>query len=230
MIDTRFDFRTDAGGRDPDSHSPTLRAYHQLLWSKPLPDGRSFDLSDRTPGVYLHHRSECGEFFLSSDSVMQTFIRWAALKPITGQLSDSQNEEFMAVASTIGAMMVFPGNQVDRRWTINQARGCTRSISDRFDLTVECIRRHYAGAESPLSATLSRYGEFFGLFNDFRGYVGFFLLNDLVDDDLGVRFFMPFNDFNPPSVPPDIGAYREYRRRSMEFIEARNRRIEALDL
>lgn len=36
-IDTAFDFRTDTPpGRDPDSHSPTLRRYHQLLWSKPL--------------------------------------------------------------------------------------------------------------------------------------------------------------------------------------------------
>lgn len=36
IIDTAFDFRTDtAPGKDPDSHSPTLRRYHQLLWSKP---------------------------------------------------------------------------------------------------------------------------------------------------------------------------------------------------
>ncbi len=35
-IDTTFDFRTDAGGKDPDSR-PTLRRYRQILWSKPLP-------------------------------------------------------------------------------------------------------------------------------------------------------------------------------------------------
>ncbi|WP_425463848.1 DUF6994 family protein [Nocardioides aurantiacus] len=38
-IDTAFDVRTDAGGRDPDSYSPTLRDYHQILWTKPLPRG-----------------------------------------------------------------------------------------------------------------------------------------------------------------------------------------------
>ena len=58
----------------------------------------------------------------------------------------------MTIAYTIGGIMVFPGNQVDRKWTINQARGCTRSISDRFDLTLECIRRHYSDWESPLRA------------------------------------------------------------------------------
>jgi hypothetical protein len=229
VIDIGFDFRTDAGGKDPDSHSPTLRNYHRLLWSKPLPSGEFFDLSDTTRGVYLHHRSASGEFLLSSDSVMQTFLRWPALKSITGQLPESENEAFMTIAYTIGGMMVFPGNQVDRKWTINQARGCTRSISDRFDLTLECIRRHYSDWGSPLSSTLSRYRDFFALFDDFRGYVSFFLLDDLVNDDLSVKFFMPFDDFDPPWVPNDVGAYKEYRRRSIEFIEARNHRITHLD-
>ncbi|HJZ61614.1 MAG TPA: hypothetical protein VKD47_05570, partial [Miltoncostaeaceae bacterium] len=136
MIDIGFDFRTDAEGKDPDSHSPTLRRYHRLLWSKRLPSGACFDLSDTYRGVYLHHQSALGEFFLSSDAVIPTFTRWLALKPITDQLPEVENEAFRTIAYTIGAMMVFPGNPVDRKWTINQARGCTRSISDRFDLTL----------------------------------------------------------------------------------------------
>jgi len=83
---------------------------------------------------------------------------------------------------------------------------------------------------SPLSSTLARYGDFFALFADFRDYVSFFLLDDLVTDDLAVRFFMPFDDFRPPSVPQDVGAYEEYRRRSIEFIEARNNRIKHVDI
>ena len=101
--------------------------------------------------------------------------------------------------------------------------------SDRFDLTLECIRRHYSDSESPLSTTLSRYSGFLALFDDFRGYVSFFLLDDLVNDDLSVKFFMPFDDFDPPYVPNDVGAYEEYRRRSIEFIEARNNRIKHLN-
>lgn len=229
VIDVTFDFRSDTPeGRDPDSHSPTLRSYHRLLWSKPLPGGASFDLSDATPGVYLHHRSNLGEFFLASDAVMATFTRWPALKPITQQFPEEENEAFRTIASTIGAMMVFPGNRIDGRQTINGARGFNHSISDRFDLTLECIRRHYSDKESPLGPTLSRYADFFALFGDFRGYVSFFLLDDLVTDDLDVRFFMPFDDFRPPPVPKDVGTYREYRRRSIEFIEARNHRIKQL--
>jgi uncharacterized protein DUF6994 len=41
-----------------------------------------------------------------------------------------------------------------------------------------------------------------------------------------VTFCMPFDDFKTPSVPKDLDTYLEYRRRSIEFIAARNRRIE----
>ena len=52
------------------------------------------------------------------------------------------------------------------------------------------------------------------------------MLQDLVTDDCSaVRFFMPFDDFKTPSVPKDGDTYKEYRRLSIEFIEARNRRI-----
>ncbi len=40
---------------------------------------------------------------------------------------------------------------------------------------------------------------------------------------------MPFDDFGPPAVPADIGTYKEYRRRSIDFIDARNHRIKQLD-
>lgn len=46
LIDTSFDFRSDAGGKDPDVYSPTLRQHHKFLWSKALPNGRLFDLDD----------------------------------------------------------------------------------------------------------------------------------------------------------------------------------------
>jgi hypothetical protein len=226
VIDISFDFRTDAGGRDPDVHSPRLRQYHKLLWSKRLPSDRLFDLHDTVRGAYLHHRSELGEYFLSSDSVIPTFTRWGFAKAHPELYTEQENKEFMAISYTIGGMMVFPGNRIQGNWTINQARGCLKKISDRFDLTVECIRRHYARQSSPLGETLARYDDFFALFEDFSGYVDFFLLQDLVTEDRAVTFFMPFDDFRTASVPADDVTYREYRRRSIEFIEARNRRIE----
>ena len=35
-----------------------------------------------------------------------------------------------------------------------------------------------------------------------------------------------FDDFKTSSVPKDGDTYREYRRRTIEFVEARNRRID----
>ncbi len=226
-IDTSFDFRTDALGKDPDSYSATLRRYHKLLWSKPLPDGTLFDLDDTTKGEYLHHVSDRGEFFLSSDSVIPTFTGYLALGPITEQLLAAATEAFLAIGYTIGGMMVWPCNKVDGKMTINGARGFLRKIADRMDLTLECIRRYYLGQSSPLGEVLARYGDFFALFEDFPGYLDFFLLQDLATTDhSAVRFFMSFDDFTSPSVPRDVETYIEYRRQSIEFIEARNRRIQ----
>jgi len=120
------------------------------------------------------------------------------MKPITEQFPEPENEAFRTIGYTIVGMMVFPGNRIDRKQTINGARGFNRKISDRFDLTLECIRLHYLNAESPLADTLSLYADFFALFGDFRGYVNFLLLDDLVTDELGVKFFMPLDAFRPP--------------------------------
>ena len=98
--------------------------------------------------------------------------------------------------------MIFPGNRIDGKPTINGARGFTGQIADRFDLTSECIRRHYRDEASPLGGTLARCHDFFALFQYFEGYVDFFLLQDLVGaDDSAIKFFMPFDDFNTPPVP-----------------------------
>jgi hypothetical protein len=75
-IDITFDFRSDTPpGKDPDARSPTLRRYHYLLWSKPLPSGAPFELDVTTPGAYLHHRSDLGDFSLGSDAVIPSFSR-----------------------------------------------------------------------------------------------------------------------------------------------------------
>ena len=47
--------------------------------------------------------------------------------------------------------------------TINGARGVNHKIQDRFDLTLECIRRFYLNEFSPLKDTLNRYKTFFKL-------------------------------------------------------------------
>jgi Family of unknown function (DUF6994) len=193
-----------------------------------LPSGKPFELDITTPRPYLHHLSELGEFWLTSDAVIPFWSRWTKMKHLIDQIPEVEIEECNRIGYTIGGMMVFPGNQVDRKPTINGARGFNRSIADRFDLTVECIRRHYLGEPSPLSDTLARYTDFFSLFGDFTGYVDFFHLQDLVEEFTStVKFFTPFDDFAASPLPGTLDAYFEYRQRAIEFIESRNRRIGA---
>jgi len=126
--------------------------------------------------------------------------------------------------------MVFPSNQVDGKGTINQVPGLDVEIKDRFDLTLECIRRHYLDEPSTrrLGDALARYADFFGLFGDFAGYVEFFHLQDLVNEVTPtVKFSMPFEDFTASPLPGTLDAYLVYRQRATEFIESRNRRIAA---
>lgn len=223
-IDVTYDFRRDTPeGRDPDSHSRTLRSYHRQLWSKPLPCGALFTLDDTVPGHYLYHSSDLGDFSLSSDAVIPTF-RWNG--HIQALIPDTELKAFNAQGYTIGGMMVFPRNRIEGKWTINQARGCTRSIGDRFDLTLECIRRHYLDCNSPLTDVLGRYAEFFKLFDNFRGYVEFFLLHDLVSSDFStVKLSEPFDDFRGSPIPNSAPEYRAYKNEALSFIESRNQRI-----
>ncbi|MFV2198820.1 DUF6994 family protein [Nocardiopsis sp. LOL_012] len=225
MIDTTYDFQTDTPpGKDPDAYSDTLHRYHRTLWSRDLPDGTRFDLTDGRPGSYLVHESVKGRFWLSSDTVVPTFPHKA--EAVVAMLDDGESEAFWNLGYTIGGMMIWPGNRIGSKQTINGARGFHPRISDRFDLTVECVRRHYTGQQSPLSDVLARYADFFALFETLEGFIEHFLLHDLLDGDR-VRFAMPFDDFAMPSVPQDLATYRRYMETSMEFIHARNARIEA---
>ncbi|GGG72578.1 hypothetical protein GCM10011374_41650 [Kocuria dechangensis] len=224
-VDTSFDYHSDTPpGKDPDAYSPTLRRHHQLLWSKELPSGARFDLAPE-PRSYLAHRSPLGVFRLSSDAIT-TRLRKRASR-VVRDLPDHELPEWGGY--TAGSALVFPGIKIGRKQTINGARGFNRTIADRFDLTLECIRRHYLREEpNPLADVLHRYADFFALFEDFSGYVDFFLLQDLVEEDgKTIRFFHRFEDFRTPAVPKTADEYLQYLRLSNDFITSRNRRIDA---
>ena len=227
-IDTQFDMFSDTpAGKDPDKFSPTLHRYHRQLWSKPLPDGSPFTLADDRPRGYLYHRSMLGEFDLSSDAFSNTYSCADRMSPIRSLVATDMMAEFFTLCSTIGAYVVFPRKMINGKQNINQARGCHPKIRDRIDLTLECIRLHYAGQDSPLSVVLARYSDFFALFQRFDGYVDFFLLNDLVDNG-EVRFLLPFEDFQRDGYPGDLAEYQALMRGTMDFVNGRNKRIAAL--
>ena len=226
IIDTNFNFYSDAGGGDPDSTSPTLRKYHKLLWSKSLPNGKYFELSYNKKSIYLYHQSELGEFFLGSDAITHSYKNHVRKKWLTNQIPDEVNDLFDK-GSTIGAYTIFPNNRINGQHTINQARGVNSLIDDRFDLTLECIRRFYSNEKSPLYDTLIRYKKFFDLFIDFHGYIDFFLLKDLITNKGEIDFYLPFDDFKTRPSFSEINDYLLYKRKVTNFVKLRNLRIES---
>ena len=230
-IDTEFFVYTDAKGKDPDSHSPTLRKYNQFLWSKKLPCGTFFDLQTNKPNTYLYHKSELGEFFLSSDTITHTYSRWKRLSHIINEVPPLEIKSFWDKCSNVSSHLIFPSNNIEKKRNINAARGTIGKINDRFDLTLECIRRHYLNESSPLEEVLARYSYFFSIFKNFKGYIDFFLLQDLVSKDYSsINFYLPFDNFERSSIPLSLEEYLSYKNRVTNFVEARSKRIKSFSL
>tara|TARA_B110000503_G_scaffold49541_1_gene80474 strand:- start:96 stop:785 length:690 start_codon:yes stop_codon:yes gene_type:complete len=226
MIDITFNVFSDTPkGKDPDSFSPTLRRYHQLLWSKLLPNGKSFELDLDTPKL-LHHKSDLGEFFLSSDAIGHTYKNVKKMSHIVDKLQPNELDTFFSLCTTIGAYIIFPSKRLNNKMTINGSRGINHKIQDRFDLTLECIRRFYLKEDSPLTETFERYLSFFNLFQNFKGYVDFFHFQDLVDKKYStINFWHPFETFNNSPMPNNISEYYLYKTNVMNFVSSRNIRI-----
>lgn len=226
IIDTTYDYREDARSRngaprDPDKYSKKLKQSHQLLWSKALPNGGSLSLDEN-----LVNQTDIGNIPFASDSIIPTFSYWNKLHHIISQIHVEEIERFDAFSHTIAGTIIFPLAGGEKKTTFNQDRGTNRSIQDRFDLTLECIRLYYLGESSPLYESCLKYKKFFDLFVNFRGYVEFFLLQDLVDEkSMSVKFFLPFEQFGIHTLPESKEEYYIYMKNSLSFIEKRNQRI-----
>ena len=231
QIDTSFDFRIESNGKDPDAHSPTLRNYHRFLWSKQLPIGERLELEEIDANLVYRFNKQTLKF--GSDSISNSYIGTKKIAHLTDEVSHSEFEEFRDKGATIGGYIIFPSDRVDGKMTINGARGFNPKIADRFDLTLECIRLHYLRCEHPLDGTFNTpiNSFFFSLFKDFKGYVDFFLLQDLTDTQYEkISFFTQIEKpFEKSPVPETAAEYREYKKATLEFVRRRNHRINAIN-
>lgn len=218
-IDVQYDVRADSGGKDPDGYSRTLKEYHRLLWSKPLPNGEVMQL------VIDKNTLRWNEFWFGCDSITASFLHWRF--PLKEQVEQSIpnfpefKESYWHRTYTIGGSIIFPL----QKWSINQARGCSMRICDRWDLTLECIRRFYKGEFTPLDKALGKSRKFFDLFVDFRGYVEFFLLQDCVDDNYNVKYWLDTPLFQTMPMPKTMEEYKCWIESQLDFVSKRNDRI-----
>lgn len=222
IIDVSYDVRTDSKGKDPDAASETLKSYHQFLWSKPLPNGQIMEL-ETGKGFYLRWN----DMYFGSDSIIVSFMHagYRHRQMIMDSIPNfgEYREDYLKKAYTIAGSIIFP--QV--RWSMNQARGCSRKISDRWDLTLECIRRFYAGESSPLDTALQKSKSFFKLFVDFKGYVDFFLLQDCVDENYNVNLWLNTPLWITDPMPESVESYMNWINKELTFVAKRSERMES---
>ncbi len=240
QIDTSLDFTSDcpnywdhfwenndgmgAGSSDPDSGSKMLQKYHQLLWSRQLPNGEHMDLHCGNGPDYLTWNS----YRFGSDSIIVSF-RYQRNRDLIDAVSKaipdyrSFVEDYIHRSYTIGGMMIFPRHT----GSINQSRGTNPWIRDRWDLTMECIRRFYSQESSPLESALQRDSSFFELFIDFKGFVDYFFLQDCVSEDYSqVNIWLGKGSFDEDPLPQTVEQYLAWIETEMCFLNLRNKRIE----
>ncbi len=224
-IDVNYDFRIDTPtDKDPDSDCPMMKAYHRLIYSKPLPDGREFKLKSHSSSYYY---LTWNDMRFGSDSIIASF-RYKDYQWMHDKLKIRLPEywkfmhDYLHKAYTVGGEIIFPKH----KQSINQNRGCNIKIRDRFDLTLECIRLFYEGKPSPLSKTIEADKDFFDLFGSFENYVKFFYLDDLCTPDYkNVFFWMDFDGFKPNPFPRTEDEYLDFIDKELSFVKKRNERI-----
>ncbi len=237
MIELNRDYWLDTPpDKDPDSFSKSLNEHHRILWSKALPNGKIFELTGSNSGGFkLIYTPEKGEpLYLSSDGLGHALfdvktVSYSGYFPHESIRKQCREviEDFWKQQVGIAWYIIFPAFMRDGH-TINQARGVNPKILDRFDLTLECIRRYYQKekGQNPLREALNRYKDFFNLFVDFEGYVNFFHLQDLLEDRYSsIHFWLPFDDFERSPLPQRPEEYRNYKDNVCRFFTARRDRI-----
>ena len=239
-IDISYDFTTEPAGYwdgfwnrkdglgkgafDPDCASETLQSYHQLLWSRKLPNGETMQLQK---GARSHKYLTWNGHRFGSDSIIVS-LRYKKYKSMIDEAA-KRIEDFHAFyediihkSYTIGGTIIFPKH----RCSMNQMKGWNPLISDRWDLTLECIRRFYSEEASPLSGVIKTDSWFYKLFKSFRGYVDFFFLQDCVSPDYSrVDIWCGSGKFNESGLPQSVEEYFSFIENELLFLKKRNERI-----
>ena len=163
-IDNCEKIYSNDGLPDPDSFSEILYDFFAELWNlnnsafnvKKIWNGSSWELVG----------AEDYSLRLGTDSIMSIYWHRFDMREFISELIKSKNNDFkmfireyLKKSNTIGGFVLFPRHIQ----SINQRRGTNSLIGDRFDLTLECIRRYYEETEK--SEKYNNYNPLFGGLN-----------------------------------------------------------------
>lgn len=235
--------------RDIDTYSQTLREYQACIYKKALQRHNNiiFDLKLGNNPEYdylywndsIYYGDDLAKSRFASDSIVNMQERYKPVRDndfvpdLTDEGIKRILKEYVKSASTIGGEIIFPKHPN----SINAARGRNPKIKDRFDLTLECIKRFYEQRDNqekeynPLYDALKADEKFFDLFDDFGDYVEFFYLDGSYVQDGEIKFFIggkPNFDNNFTPLPTSLEEWEQLYKNQMACLAARNEKIAAL--
>lgn len=195
---------------DADYSNPDLRAAMQQLYgSKGFDFGRAgYDFYDEDEKNHCIPDGYSTYTFLTGNYITKMPFRKTAVE---------NNKELVSrchsLSGTIAGEIFFPARRLNGI-TMNQARGCHGKINDMLYLTLKNIEKYYVREQSdyPLKEIIGRYGYFFDRFASFDEYTEYNLLQDY--------------ELLPRKFPADEDELVDYWNRSVDFLNARLRRIE----
>lgn len=224
LIDVNYQFHICKNGNekfDIDLQCREIYDYHKVLWQKKLPNGKmlNFEIRKNRAGYFLFEMNSKIRF--GSDSILHTYRNYSKgkIKNLIKEFDRNDLNRFYEKITTIGGYIIFPKHMN----SLNQRKGNSPLVEDRFDITLNSIRKFYQNENTdyPLRKELENDREFFSWFVDFESYVSFFYLDDLVDRKSGEILF--FSEDKP--LPISKASYLKYKDNVLSFLEKRNRRI-----
>lgn len=209
------------GNTRTDCDARSDRLYAQMMeWlnGRTLPDGTILELTRKGRELVT-----ADGIRLSGDNMVTRFT--GRIPGITDALEQKLGEDWETFQQgiirsgwRIGAEILFPRHPN----SLNGMRGFSWQIMDRFDLTLDCIRKFYDGLPSPLTWVLESDRAWFDHFLNFRGFVDFFLLNDWIDSSYQVIDQLGTGNV----LPQTVKELEHWLFRMEELTDARCRRIE----
>ena len=195
-------------GTDADDTNPDLRRAMQQLYGR-----KGFDFGTVRNGFYGSDRKDqCKPDGYSSYTDLDgNYITKMPFRRKAIENNKELAERCYFLAGTIAGELFFPCRRLNGQ-TINQLRGGA-GVNDMVHQTLESIRKYYEKERNyyPLKDAVERYGYFFDRFGSFDGYVEYNLLQD--------------HGLLPKKFPANEDELVEFWKRSVEFMEARMRRI-----
>jgi len=197
-------------GKDADNVNPDLRnTMRELYGSKGFDFGivrDYFSDSDKRN----HYRPDG---YSSYTPLSTNYVKRMPFRQKAVENNKELAERCYFLAGTIAGELFFPARKLGCN-TINQARGCNREINDMVHQTLESIKKYYEKESRyyPIKREMETYGYFFDSFDSFDEYIEYNFLQD--------------HELLPKKFPTNEKELVDFWKRSVDFMEARLRRIE----